>query len=754
MRLGRLVFAAVFLTAAGAVAAPVLSDAESRHATQMNRVATAPTYRCPVEGGVRVLFIGNSITVHPVLPRVGWTNFWGMAASAKEKDYVHLVTAGIERETGRKADLLVRNLAAFEEKFATYDLGLVDDLVAFNPDYLVVALGENVPVLATDGDKTAYRAAFKRLLSLFVGGGRRPKAVVRGSFWPNPERDALMFGAAAELGIPFVAAARTDESWEAHGLFADEGVAYHPCDKGMAELAKIILAKLFPESQERLSALVESDVSRPVRPVGVDGQESCWNVNSTWFMYPPSFAFPRTKGADGYCVRIVDSSGKVRYSEQTNAVVSLEKDWSVLPPGRTEVWCDAYRRHPHWTVGRNFRVFWKMEPYRPGSYPKAPRSYLEAAKLCSTYLLEMPWLRTYAETGKPDPSYGLNCYPAKMDSAVMRLMVAVARLMPERREAALRLAHAAARHLLALSQPDGAPLAGFPPTYVGTANTADQYKGMNMLVYPAEAGTAYLALHALTKEKEYLAAARRIGETYLKLQGADGTWYLKMLEKTGAPVTGNRLHPGSVIGFLDELFAATGDDRFRAAADRAFGFYEKGPLRDWNWEGQFEDVEPSGKYENLTKHPACSLAIRIAHRWPTDERRLVLARELLRFAEDQFVVWSRPKGPDADSLLALLGSGWDVEPAVVEQYFYREAVDASAAKMINAYLALYEVTGNPLDLAKARTLGDAIVRIQKPNGRIQTLWTTACGKDLQSDWVNCMAASVKALVNLSRFDNK
>lgn len=507
-------------------------------------------------------------------------------------------------------------------------------------------------------------------------------------------------------------------------------------------------------TNEELAKLVAEDVAKPVRPVGVDGQTEYWNVNATWFMYPPEFAFPTAERADGYRILVVDAAGKTRCQLQTNSVVSLEKFWSELPAGRTEVRCDAYRRFSTWTTARNFRVFWKMAPYEPGSYPKAPRSYAEAATKCCEYLLGMPWLRTYAETGKPDPTYRLNCYPTKMDAAVIELMVSYAKVAPDRREAALKLARAAADHLISLSQPKDAPLAGFTPTYLGEALTAKEYAGMNMLDYPSRAASAFLRLYELTEEGKYLAAAKVIAETYLKLQGEDGTWYLKMYEKDGRPVGPNRLHPGSVIDMADALYALTKDPRYRAAGDRAIRFYDNGPLRDWNWEGQYEDVEPTGKYVNLTKHPACSLAQTLVARWPKDPRRLAQARELLRFGEDQFVIWARPKGGDADSLLALHGHGWDVEPAVVEQYYYREAVDASAAKMINTYLALYRATGNPLDLAKARTLGDSIVRVQKPDGRIQTIWSTEVGKNLQSDWLNCMAASVQALVNLSRADGR
>ena len=230
-------------------AAERISDAEKNNATQMN--ATQAEAAVQNSGGVRIVFIGNSITLHGVAPKIGWHHEWGMAASAAEKDFVHIVTHGIEAKTGRKADVRVRNLARFERGFTNYDYGLEKDLVDFAPDYLIIALGENVGALTTQEEQLGYSAAFKTLLEGFLKGAKKPKTVVRGVFWPSPWKDEMMARAAKELDVPFLKAdLATDDSMMALGLFEHTGVARHPGDKGMEAIARIILKGLFPEEAE------------------------------------------------------------------------------------------------------------------------------------------------------------------------------------------------------------------------------------------------------------------------------------------------------------------------------------------------------------------------------------------------------------------------------------------------------------------------------------------------------------------------
>ena len=82
-------------------------------------------------------------------------------------------------------------------------------------------------------------------------------------------------------------------------------------------------------------------------------------------------------------------------------------------------------------------------------------------------------------------------------------------------------------------------------------------------------------------------------------------------------------------------------------------------------------------------------------------------------------------------------------------------VDASNAKLIKTYLALYRAEKNPLDLAKARALGDALVRIQRPNDYIPTEYAKVEKReDSMQGWLNCTCFALSALAELAEFSGE
>ena len=510
------------------------------------------------------------------------------------------------------------------------------------------------------------------------------------------------------------------------------------------------------------------DAVRPVRQGGVNGQ-AYWNGLSVMFQYPPSFDFRKVEGAVAYRYVAEDDARREHSFTAPAPNETLAPIWAKLPTGfvRLEVRGLNDRGRVMGIAGS--RRFWKSEPFSSSICPKPAWSYDTAVGKYYDWLFRMRNTQMLATTGETDEYYLYNTYPAKTESALVHAFLRMAERTPERRETLLRAARNAADFLLSYSNPPGSALEYFPHTYrvlkpesSRKGVTSEKYAGQNMLIYPAMAGSAYLALYEAVRDEKYLTAAKRIAATYRRLQGEDGTWYLKLWEKDASPVAPNRLLPLNVCNFLEKLHGLTGDVTFREMSDRAFAYVERGPLASWNWEAQFEDTNPSKLFRNISVHPPCDTALYLLGRHPGDSAKVAQARELLRFAEDQFVSWRDPFTEDGRGPLAgdttmsprAVKDSWYGLPGAFEQYDWYLPIDGSAAKMIRLYLALYRAEGRALDLAKARALGNAVTHIQKiaGNGAIPTHWVKW---DVESDakhWINCGIGTAQALEELLKIE--
>ena len=254
-------------------------------------------------------------------------------------------------------------------------------------------------------------------------------------------------------------------------------------------------------------AAAEPDALVPVRPGGVNGQ-AFWNGHSDWFLYPPSFDFKKVPGAAKYRFTVLDDQHIAKTFVADAPTASLAPVWGEIPPGLTSVRCEGLDAQGRvcGLAGERLR-FWRQAPFKEGAYPPAKRPYAEAAALVYDYLYSRPSTRHLAKTGEMDFTYSRNAYPAKMGSAVISAMVQYASRRPERAAEALEIAKKQGEWLLKHSQPKGAPLAFFPPTYAGDKLTAKKYAGECMLMYPVTAANAYLALFEVTKDAKWRDAA-------------------------------------------------------------------------------------------------------------------------------------------------------------------------------------------------------------------------------------------------------
>lgn len=201
------------------------------------------TFECEENKGKRILFVGNSITRHAPKAEIGWTYDWGMAASCKEKDYVHIAKEMILQKAP-DATFCVCQAASWEKNY-TEGEGQLESFKAareFNADIIVMRLIENCQSKTFDAE--VFVREYRKLLS-YLSLNENAKFIITSSFWIHPG-DEVLKNIAEGMGADFVYLGDLgeDSSMRADGLFEHSGVAAHPGDKGMEQIANRIFAKL------------------------------------------------------------------------------------------------------------------------------------------------------------------------------------------------------------------------------------------------------------------------------------------------------------------------------------------------------------------------------------------------------------------------------------------------------------------------------------------------------------------------------
>jgi len=194
--------------------------------------------------GTRILFAGNSITLHGDRPSIGWHGCFGMAASAKEKDYVHLVEKKVSEIDGNAAFCVCQasNMEVFYNTPEKIDYSLWEEARKFNADVIVFRLIENCKKSEWNAD--SFKRETDRLLD-FLGRNRGARVIMTTGFWRHPG-DETIREYAKDNCHPIVELGDLGEldEMKAIGLFEHSGVAAHPGDKGMSAIADRIFEEL------------------------------------------------------------------------------------------------------------------------------------------------------------------------------------------------------------------------------------------------------------------------------------------------------------------------------------------------------------------------------------------------------------------------------------------------------------------------------------------------------------------------------
>ena len=179
----------------------------------------------------RIAFIGNSITYHYKSTSLGWDCACGMAASAPDKDFDYIVTDHF------KADQYVVSIASWERSFSSNEFTKLLDLHLFQPDLVIVNLGEN---MNTSTNKETMIFELENLYFEIIAN-TSAKVIYVDSFYNNANTNDSFNEFAVRNSVPLVKVGDLYVGKYKRTEHPHAGVASHPNDLGHEEIALRII---------------------------------------------------------------------------------------------------------------------------------------------------------------------------------------------------------------------------------------------------------------------------------------------------------------------------------------------------------------------------------------------------------------------------------------------------------------------------------------------------------------------------------
>ena len=508
-----------------------------------------------------------------------------------------------------------------------------------------------------------------------------------------------------------------------------------------------------------------------IRP-GEPGKSPFWNGYAKRFIYVPSFDFNKVNNSVKYRYTVISDVNCEHYSfDAKDPWTLLTPVWKKVPVGIVYLKVEGLDKDNNVIGLAGERMFYKAAAFN-GPYNLPVTDYTSSVIRNMQSLMEQDHYRRWKTDSVPSEEYRLYCYPSKIVGSIIQAMCMYSRLSKKDSADAINMAQNAAKYLLSISLHSGSVLEFFPPTYLDRPNStgaARERKDQLMMFYPAIVGSVYLDLYDVTGNNKYLEAAVKIAKTYVKTQLPEGSWPLMVWIESGEAVKKNLCVPTDIINFLDRLVMDYGKTQFRENSEKAFNWIMENPVKTFNWEGQFEDMGYSKNYSNMERGKPLAFAVILLSRSEGKPGYTEMAEELIRFAEDQFIVWEQPLPRELfrTSLRPIprkaYYTGKWFTPCALEQYDFYTPIDASSASAILAYKKAYEITGKELYLAKAISLADNQTVAQDIAGGIYpTYMMNLAGRKRFSDpttsnepnevwtgWLNCATITAKALLELN-----
>lgn len=188
----------------------------------------------------RVLCIGNSLTVAPPAPGIGWLGYHGMAASQPDRDYCHRVQLALAAEQGFAPELAI--VSTDVNRWPINPTGRIlfaaTTAAEFGADLVVVQMGDNAGV---DIPYERWLEVYREV-EAWTPGARR---IALGVWSPSKAQHEENIRRVAEAtGMQYVRISDLHTPATKASQHSDPGVAWHPNDDGMSQIAERVVQAL------------------------------------------------------------------------------------------------------------------------------------------------------------------------------------------------------------------------------------------------------------------------------------------------------------------------------------------------------------------------------------------------------------------------------------------------------------------------------------------------------------------------------
>lgn len=209
---------------------------EFKSVSRENQVKQSVFFSGKKDGSPRIMFIGNSVTLHSPSERIGWQGNWGMAASTMENDYVHIFIAEIVK-IYPEAEFCIVQASCWERSYkdCDYDANF-STAKKFNPDIIICSISANIH--EEEFEKDAFKINLKKLHNYFAG--ENTKIIESSAIFGSEKKNEAIIEYVEEnknVYLAYVTDILQDEKNRAIGLFDHEGIQGHPGDSGMQLIA-------------------------------------------------------------------------------------------------------------------------------------------------------------------------------------------------------------------------------------------------------------------------------------------------------------------------------------------------------------------------------------------------------------------------------------------------------------------------------------------------------------------------------------